>query len=310
MPKTNDERQFQGSTPPVDRLPLLCLRLGAFLCFAGWTWVHYYWEAPYGVLLWHDSTYELASRLGLSWDEFVGTGADDGLVQKWMGKIWWLYLTCTLLTLTVRQRSWIQMGVLVFGSGLLTLLSYAAYVRSQSQFPMFIEHGGQMLIPILLVMALSLGARHRVTVVTAIIALIMTFAGHGSYAIGWWPTPGKFYAMTTLILGVEYPTAQTLLRTAGVFDFLVCIGICVPFLRRPSALYATAWGFLTAIARPVAGMSWELNFWGADQYLHEAVFRAPHFLIPLYLLMIWRPTHPTADSDKLDAKPSPIPASQ
>ncbi|KAA5539229.1 hypothetical protein FYK55_25180 [Roseiconus nitratireducens] len=275
------------------RLPLFCLRLGAFLCFAGWTWVHYYWEGPYGVLLWQDSTFELATRLGLSWDEFVGSGADDGFVQKWIARIWWLYLVCTVLTVTVRERSWIQMSALVAGSGLLVLLSYASFVASQRQLPMFVEHGGQMLIPILLVMALGLGPGHRVTVTTAIVAVIMTFAGHGSYAIGLWPTPGNFYAMTTVILGVDYETAQALLRTAGVLDFLVCVGICIPLVRRGSALYAAGWGFLTAIARPVAGMSWGLNYWGGDQYLHEAVLRAPHFLIPMFLFLIWRRPRPS-----------------
>ncbi|WP_417731642.1 hypothetical protein [Rosistilla oblonga] len=288
-------------TPPNRiNLPTLCLRLGAFLCFAGWTWIHYYWEGPYGVLLWHDATFEFASRLGLTWEEFVGDGINDGFVQQWIAKLWWLYLACTLLTLTVRQRSWLQMIGLVLGSGLLVVLSYAAYVASQNQLPMFIEHGGQMLSPILLVMALALGARHRVTVITAIVAVILTFAGHGSYALGLWPTPGNFYAMTTLILGVEYPTAQTMLRIAGVLDFVVCIGICIPYLRRPAALYASIWGFLTAIARPVAGMSWGLNYWGADQYLHEAVLRAPHCLIPLYLFLLWRQPPSTDNLDKLE----------
>ena len=271
-----------------NNLAILCLRLGAFLCFAGWTWVHFYWEGSYGVLLWHESTFKLASRLGLTWEEFVGSGADDGLVQAWIARIWWLYLSCTVLTITVRQRSWIPMSGLVLGSGLLTLLSYAAYIPSQRQLPAFIENGGQMLMPILLVMALALGVRHRVTVIVAVIAVIMTFAGHGCYALGLWPTPGHCYAMTSLLLGVEYPPAQTIVRTAGMLDFFVCIGICIPYLRRASALYATLWGFLTAIARPIAGMSWGLNYWGADQYLHEAVLRAPHFLIPLALFLIWR----------------------
>ncbi len=281
-------------------LPIACLRLGAFLCFAGWTWVHYYWEGRYGVLIWQESTYQLAGRLGVSWEEFVGSGANDGFVQSWLGRVWWLYFACTLLTITVRKNSWLQMCGLILGSGLLVLLSYANYVASQLQLPMFIEHGGQMLIPILLVMALALGARHRITVITAVIAVIMTFAGHGCYAIGFWPTPGNFYAMTSVILGVEYPTAHALLRTAGVMDFGVCIGICIPYLRGASALYASVWGFLTAIARPAAGMSWGLNYWGADQFLHEAIFRAPHFLIPLYLFLLWRQSHSSHHSDNLE----------
>lgn len=287
----------------VDSTLILILRLGAFLCFAGWTWVHFYWEGPYGILFWQEGTYALASKFGVSWEEFVGTGADDGFVQKWIAHTSWLYLACTVLTLTVRKKSWIQMAALVGGSVLLTLLSYAKYIGSQSQLPMLIEHGGQILIPIVLVMALALGARHRATVATAIVAVILTFAGHGSYALGFWPTPANFYAMTTVILQVEYETSKVILYMVGVLDFVVCIGILIPLLRRPSALYAAVWGFLTAIARPVAGMSIGLNYWGADQFLQEAVLRAPHFLIPIYLFLLWH------QSRQIETSP-PLPLSE
>ena len=56
--------------PKPDRNLLLLLRLGALFCFAGWTWVHFYWEGPYGILLWQDTTYALAERLGVSWETF------------------------------------------------------------------------------------------------------------------------------------------------------------------------------------------------------------------------------------------------
>tara|TARA_R110000850_G_scaffold27067_6_gene76807 strand:- start:726 stop:1622 length:897 start_codon:yes stop_codon:yes gene_type:complete len=283
----------------LDSVLLLFLRLGAFLCFAGWTWVHFYWEGPYGILLWQDSTYALADRFGVSWDEFVGSGSDDGLVQKWVGRVGWLYLACTILTLTVRKKSKFQMAGLVGGSGLLIILSYAKYLKAQSQLPMFVEHGGQMLIPVLLVMALAFGVRHRATVITAMVAFIMIFVGHGCYAVGFWPTPATFYGMTSIILHVEHSTAKIFLHLAGAFDFLVCIGIFIPILRRPSALYGAVWGFLTAVARPVAGMSLGLNYWGADQFIHEAVLRAPHFLIPLYLYFLWRQPRQAEASEPL-----------
>jgi hypothetical protein len=281
------------NNPKPDRNLILFLRLGALFCFAGWTWVHFYWEGPYGVLLWQDTTYALAERLGISWDAFVGTGADDGLVQKWIAWIGWLYLGCMVLTITVRRKSRIQMAALVGGSGLLTIVAYTQYLAAQRQLPMFLEHGGQILIPVILVMALSLGVRHRVTVVTAIAALIATFAGHGCYALDLWPLPANFWAMTSVILEVEYETARSILQIAGILDFVVCLGICIPTVRRSCALYAAIWGFLTALARPVAGMSLGLNYWGADQFLHEAVLRAPHFLIPLYLFVLWRPSRQT-----------------
>lgn len=274
-----------------DRPLVNILRLGAFLCFAGWSWVHYYWEAPYGALVWNDATYDLALGLGVDWNQFIGTGASDGWLQTWLARIVWLYLICTVLTLTVRERSWFQMAGLVLGTGMLIVLSYAKYASAQRQLPMFVEHGGQMLMPLLLVISLALGARHRITVITAMIAVVMTFAGHGSYALGIWPTPSNFYAMTSVILRADYDVSTVFLRTVGVLDFIVCVGIFVPWARRPCAAYAVVWGFLTAIARPVAGMSWSLYYWGADQYVHEAVLRSPHWIIPLYLFVLyhWSP---------------------
>ena len=249
--------------------------------------MHYYWEAPYGALVWDDGTYALAESLGFSWDEFVGTGADDGLVQLWISRLFWPYLICMVLTLTARQRSWLQMSGLIGGSCLLTVLSYAKYIAAQCQLPMFIEHGGQMLSPVVLVLALTVGVRHRVTVVMVCIGVAMTFAGHGSYAVGAWPTPPTFYAMTTVVLGVPYETAKTLLLAAGILDFLVCFAVLVPMIRRWAMLYAAVWGLLTALARPMAGMSSSLIYWGADQFVHETVLRTPHFMMPLYLFLVW-----------------------
>lgn len=272
-----------------DNVLVLFLRIGAFCCFAGWAWVHFYWEGPFGILLWQDGSYALAERFGIGWAEFVGTGANDGIVQKWIARLAWLFLLCGFLSLTTRKKSWIQMAILTGGSGLLVALSYAKYLGAQRQLPMFVEHGGQMLVPVILVLALAVGVRHRATVITAMVAVVMTFAGHGVYALGFhWPTPANFYGMTTVILHVESGTARAILQVAGVLDLLVCIGLFVPFLRSWAALYAAAWGFLTAIARPVAGMSTDLNFWGADQYLHEAVLRAPHFMLPLFLFLVWK----------------------
>ena len=275
---------------------ILLLRLAAFFCFAGWTWVHYYWEGPIGVLLWDEHVYRLMEHLGVSWETFVGSGANDGVIQVAIRQMFWLYLGCAILTLTVRRGARIQMTLLLLGSGLLALVAYAKYLSAESQLPMLVEFGGQVLTPAVLVSALALGARHRLTVMVAVVAVVMTFAGHGAYAIGWWPTPGIFYGMITKILPVDHTMVVRILFTAGLLDFAVCLAICIPGLRRLAALYATVWGLLTALARPWAGMNTTLHYWGADQYIHEAVLRAPHFLLPLYLFLIWRssPQKPVA----------------
>lgn len=279
--------------PRSDALLVLLLRLSAGLCMLGWAWVQLYWEGPYGVLLWNETSFALAERWGIGWEDFVGSGGNDGLVQNWLKWIGWVYLICAGVTISVRRSLKVQLVVQGVAAGLLTGMAYAQFVAAQRQLPMFLEHGAQLLSPVLLGLALVLGPRHRVTVAVAIVALITTFAGHGCYAIGWLPTPGNFHAMFSVILGVEYETANLLLRVAGGVDFVVCIGILIPRCRQVSALYAAAWGLATALARPVAGMAWDLNYWGADQYLQEAVLRAPHFLLPLFLVLLWRETDKT-----------------
>lgn len=268
---------------------LLLLRIGSFLCFAGWAWVHFYWQAPYGKLLWNDGTFSLAEKLGIEWDDFVGSGANDGFIQKWSGWIGWLYLLCAVLSLTAKKASRWQLGGLLGGCGLLVILSFAKYLGAQQQLPMFVEHGGQMLMPALLAAALAKGVRHRTTEIVAIVALIATFAGHGAYALGFhWPTPANFFGMTRVILGIEQDAAKIFLLVAGILDFVICVGIFISWARRPCVLYAAIWGLLTALARPVSGMSTDLHFWGADQFVHEAILRAPHYVIPLFLFFLWK----------------------
>jgi len=277
------------NTDPHDLLLLRLLRCGAFMCFAGWAWQHTYWEGPYGPLFWQGEVFDLASALGGQWDAFVGSGAGDGWVQRVIAWTAWPYIVCMVLSLTARARARAQLAGLVLGSACLAVLAYAKYVASLRELPMLIEHGGQVLSPILLALALVYGARHRAVVAVAVVAVVTTFAAHGAYALGLWPTPASFYGIPAVLLGSDDATTTAFLRSAGALDFAVCVGLLVPAARRSCMLYAALWGLLTAAARPAAGMSTSLSYWGADQFLHEAVLRAPHFVAPLYLALVWRP---------------------
>lgn len=292
-----------------DQILILILQAGTVLCLLGWTWTHFYWEGPYAVLVWNETTHSLAEKLGLGWEEFVGTGANDGLVQRWLHVLAWFYLGVTVCTLTVRRKSTYQLVPLLLAVVLLGVLFYAKYLGSQRQLPMLIEHGSQFFMPLLFVLALKIGPRHPVVFNLAIIAVTLTFVGHGAYALGLWPTPGNFYAMTKKIMGWDEAIITVFLRVAGVLDFLLCLGLLIPRLRMASALYAFSWGLATAVARPMAGMSSELSFWGADQFVHEAFLRAPHFLIPLYLVVYWY--EPRKKSTRLlDSEPESVAESE
>jgi len=268
---------------------ILSLRVGAFLCLLGWAWVHFYWEAPYAILVWNETVFSWVERGGGDWEKFVGTGSNDGLLQQVVRQLFWIFLIAAAASFAARKCSIWKLIALLMGSLFLIILFYARYLESQQQLPILIEHGGQALMPIILVLALKFGPRYPLTQHVAILAVMLTFAGHGAYALGLWPTPANYFAMTKLILGLDFEASVVFLKIAGVMDFLICVGFLFTKLRRISAGYAFCWGLLTALARPLAGMSFDLHYWGADQFIHEAMLRAPHFMVPLYLLVLWHP---------------------
>ena len=81
------------------------------------------------------------------------------------------------------------------------------------------------------------------------IAIFGTFLGHGVLAIQLKPS---FLTLMEGMTGISGPLAENLLVSIGVIDIITAIfAIVFPF--RLLLMWATAWGFLTAIARPVSG---------------------------------------------------------
>jgi hypothetical protein len=81
------------------------------------------------------------------------------------------------------------------------------------------------------------------------IAIFGEFLGHGIFAI-----LGKesFAALLTAMTGIAGSTAISLLFVIGIADIAIAIlALVYPF--RLMLIYASVWGFLTALARPVAG---------------------------------------------------------
>lgn len=100
------------------------------------------------------------------------------------------------------------------------------------------------------------------------------FAGHGLLAIG-----GKadWVGWISKLIHISTPTATTLLLLVGLLDIAVAIIVLV----RPISwvlLWATFWGFLTALVRPLVGQS-VLDFierfanWAAPLALFYLLYR-------------------------------------
>lgn len=81
------------------------------------------------------------------------------------------------------------------------------------------------------------------------IALAGEFLGHGIFALQLKP---RFLEMLEAFIGVTGDTASSLMKTIGTMDLAVAaLAILKPV--RIILLYAAIWGFLTALARPIAG---------------------------------------------------------
>lgn len=264
------------------------LRIGACACFAGWAWQHLRWSVPYDAVLWNpDYSDWLARALGVSWETYVAEVITDRRILFGERLIGLFYLAFAVLSMTAKRNSHVQLVCLGVGSTLLALASYCKYVNAGHALATFVEYGGQILTPTVLILALQRGVRDRWTIGVAVVAFCTTFVGHGIYAVGLAPTPGHFYGMVNSILGLGENATDWFLKIVGVLDFAVCVGILVPVLRQACFTYAAVWGLLTALARPVAGMSLASPWWGSDQFVHEAVLRTPHAALPLFLFLVF-----------------------
>lgn len=81
------------------------------------------------------------------------------------------------------------------------------------------------------------------------LGLFGEFLGHGIFA---WQLKPRFLEMLGAMTGITGDLAATLMRAIGVSDMLVALfAILKPI--RAILIFAAVWGFLTALARPVAG---------------------------------------------------------
>ncbi len=81
------------------------------------------------------------------------------------------------------------------------------------------------------------------------VALFGEFLGHGVFALQMKP---RFVEMLTAMTGIAGQSANNLLLTIGAVDVTIAIlALVYPF--RLMLMWAAFWGFMTALARPIAG---------------------------------------------------------
>ena len=141
---------------------IFILKLSAFLCLLGWAWQHLLWQGPYTALIGENGAF-----LHLSDQQITLTTRFIGL----------FYLVAAFLCwLKWQDKAW-QRYTLITASLILGFMFFCRFVQVGYAIPNFVEHGGQMLSPLLLLFALKYGPQNKKTIILATLAFFTTFIG-------------------------------------------------------------------------------------------------------------------------------------
>ena len=269
------------------------LRLASSAVFAGRAWQMLYWDIPIRSWLWDEELMRpLISGwpLHIAWSDWVSSAAVDNAIAtavQCMG--------CFLAVAAV--VSWLPLAgrkirqLLLAAGGLILIFLALLYTKEKfMHLGQFFEYSLQFGTVFLLLWTLQKGYISGAIHYTARVAIALTFACHGLYAAGYYPVPGSFMSMVMTGLGIGQADALQLLYFAGIADFAAAGLLLLPWRAAwlPGLLYTVIWGLLTTLAR-----LWS-NYWISDwetmlvYWLHEFIYRLPHFLIPLWLLLLYR----------------------
>lgn len=267
------------------------LQLAAICVLLGRAYQHWFWDAPYRAILWDESLMKplVEGLFGISWREYAGNVGVDRAIQAAMKVIGSLLAVGAVVAAFPRWFPEKARWGLVALSAWLVFLAFLYYKEQNFQFGQFIEYALQAGAPLFFFLYLKKedGLQPRLETMIRW-AAALTFAGHGLYAVGYYPRPGHFTVMVINSLGLPPDASNQLLWVAGILDFVVAAWLVLPLPGRTIALiYCVIWGFLTSTGRLTGNFHSEFFSSFLHQWLFEFVYRVPHFLLPLALFMHW-----------------------
>lgn len=258
------------------------LLLACLAVFFGRGYQHLFWDAPYRSLLWDENWMKgiVESLTSYSWEQFITSLQIDDQVQGSIRLSGVFYIICGFCALFVRKIKWLRFPI-YFGVGMLIILA-GLYMKTKFfHVGQFFEYSLQFLSPLFLIWYLKNGMTPQLILIMKV-AIALTFTCHGLYAFGYYPRPGNFVDMTINILGLSEMNALKYLNVVAMLDFILAVGIFFPWKFSKFAIgYAILWGLATTSARLVAYVEFNDFFNLLHQWGFEALYRVPHFLIPL-----------------------------
>ena len=263
---------------------LLIFQIAAIGLFLGRGWQHLFGDAPFRTFLWDEEIMSefVNSWLSMSWEDYVRSPIVDDNIQNLIKGFGIFYLILAAISLFIKKLpDWI-ISLLWLGS--IALIGLALLYMKNAFFSVgqFFEYSLQFLTPVFLWLFFYQKISKKRLLIFFKIAIALTFICHGLYAVGYYPRPVLFMQMTMRTFGFSEGLAATFLEVAGYLDFIVAVLIFLPPKIAQYALaYCVFWGFLTTFARIVGNFYPE--FWADSlfKWTPEALYRLPHFLIPL-----------------------------
>ena len=247
-----------------DKSSFKLLQASTILLIGGLGVAHFSGEQPYGAL------FENADKVAL----FVGIA---------------FLMSFTLLTLVPQKYiKLFKLHLALIGVTTLSLLgSICSFIDAGYVPEQLIEHAIKIFLPISLFFAFETRSFSKKNVLFLKALVALTFIGHGTFALGLNYVPGGFVSMTTSILGISVDQAFIFLKIAGILDFIFAILMFVNAkLLSYSAIYLVSWGLITAFARLAYGLSIPTNIETITYYTANTIYRIPHGLIPLLLVVL------------------------
>ena len=271
-----------------DRTQLI-FKVSVFLIFIGRAWQHIFWDAPYRAFFWDESLLKpiVEGIFNTPWQEYATSERTDKLIQNSIKISGFVYLLAAISSLAIKKPTvkWFRIPIIIGGIGLV-VLSLLMMKEKFYHAAQFFEHSIQFGLPFVLLYSYSRNLNPSRLIFMLKILIAFTFISHGLYAFGFYPVPGNFVDMVIQIFGFSETTSITLLYIAGILDFFIAALLFIPKVQMYALWYAFIWGLLTALARIVANFYIDFPLQSIHQNLHEVLYRLPHGLTPLLVIML------------------------
>ncbi len=279
---------------------LLILQIGVVALLIGRGWQFLSKSTPFNAFFFHPVFMHpiIENVYGIDWKEYLNNPEWYAGYKK-LVRIWGVFLMLGSVFYIGMKKIPVRIikSVSIIFFLLLFFLAFCYYIEKGFRLGQFVEYASQVSSPIILwyffqhyFLEKKTPSPKSTFVFFIKIMIALTFIGHALFALGYYPIPGYFVDMIIKSFGMTESAAKTFLSVVGWLDIIAALLLFIPFPKwqKIGLYYIVGWGFLTALARVYANVSYGLGWYSLKQWLPEFLMRFPHFMLPLFLFFILR----------------------